>query len=190
MLSLTEQLAQNPVFACLDEPDRTQLARQAIRKQYRKGEWIAHHGDDWPYLFLVGDGVVHGLKESSEGRSLPKAFNQVYDFLGRHRPWCLCSRAQLRNRRRRTQTLFTYQFGLSDPSTIIYLKNRQTSCGTHRFSEPLKAGQVSIMCRTDSLPRAPVLFDVSGGRNGRPESAGCTSADKFEFVFRRGPILV
>lgn len=70
MLSLTEQLAQNPVFASLNEADQDQLARQAIRKQYRKGEWIAHHGDDWPYLFLVGSGLVLGLKESSEGRSL------------------------------------------------------------------------------------------------------------------------
>jgi CRP-like cAMP-binding protein len=70
MLSLTEQLASNPIFASLNEADRDQLARQAIRKQYRRGEWIAHYGDDWPYLFLVGSGLVHGLKESSEGRSL------------------------------------------------------------------------------------------------------------------------
>lgn len=70
MQLLTEQLVKNPIFSSLDEADRTQLARQAIRKQYRKGEWIAHHGDDWPYLFLVGSGQVHGLKESSEGRSL------------------------------------------------------------------------------------------------------------------------
>lgn len=70
MLSLTEQLANNPVFASLNEAGRDQLARQSIRKQYRKGEWIAHHGDVWPYLFLVGSGLVHGLKESSEGRSL------------------------------------------------------------------------------------------------------------------------
>ncbi|MCB9444424.1 MAG: Crp/Fnr family transcriptional regulator [Ardenticatenaceae bacterium] len=67
---LDELLVHNPVFASLDVVDRAELARQAIRKQYRKGEWIVYHGDDWPYLFLVGDGLIHALKESSEGRSL------------------------------------------------------------------------------------------------------------------------
>jgi hypothetical protein len=42
---------------------------------------------------------------------------------------------------------------------------------------------MSIVCRTYSQPGAPVLLDVSGGRNGGSESAGGTSADKFEFVF-------
>jgi hypothetical protein len=46
------------------------------------------------------------------------------------------------------------------------------------------------MCRAYSLPGAPVLFDVSGGRNGGPESAGCTSPDEFEFVFGSRPILM
>jgi len=32
------------------------------------------------------------------------------------------------------------------------------------------------MRRTYSLPRAPILFDVSGGGNGSSESTGCHSA--------------
>jgi hypothetical protein len=79
--------------------------------------------------------------------------------------------------------LLTYQFGLCDAATVIYLEDRKTSCGTHCFSEPMETGQVSIMCRTDSLPGAPVLRDVSGGRNGDAESVGSTSPDKFEFAF-------
>src|SRR5258708_38607027 len=120
---------------------------------------------------------------SSEGSSLSKARNQVSNLIGRHRPWRLCSRTQRCNRRRRTQTLLTYQLGLCDEATIINFEDRKTSCSTHRFSEPVETGQVSIMCRTDSLPGAPVLFDVSRGRNGSSESAGSTSSDKFEFVF-------
>src|SRR5271170_1428464 len=127
---------------------------------------------------------------SSEGSSLSKACNQVSDLLGRHGPWRLCSGTQRCNRRRRTQTLLTYQLGLCDAATIIYLEDRKTSCSTHRFSEPVETRQVSIMCRTYSLPRAPVLFDVSGGRNGSSESVGSTSSDKFEFVFGSRPIFM
>jgi hypothetical protein len=49
---------------------------------------------------------------------------------------------------------------------------------------------VSIMCRADSLPGAPALFDVSGGRNDGSESAGSTSPDKFELVFGNRPIFM
>src|SRR6516165_5095599 len=127
---------------------------------------------------------------SSERGSLSKAFNQVSNLISRHRPWRLCSGTQRCNRRRRTQTSFTYQLGLCDAATIIDLEDRKTSCSTHRFGEPVKTRHVSIMCRTDSLPRAPVLFDVSGGRNGCSESAGSTSSDKFEFVFGSRPIIM
>src|SRR5271156_5979082 len=127
---------------------------------------------------------------SSEGSSLSEACNQASNLIGRHRPWRLCSGTQRCNRRRRTQTLFTYQLGLCDAATIIYLEDRKTSRSTHRFSEPAETGQMSIMCRTDSLPGAPVLFDVSGGRNGSSESAGSTSSDKSEFVFGNRPILM
>src|SRR5665213_2649213 len=103
---------------------------------------------------------------SSQRSSLSKACNQVYNLIGRHRPRRLCSGTQRCNRRRRAQTLFTNQFGFCDAATIIYLEDRETSRSTHRFGEPVETGQVSIMCRTDSLPGAPVLLDVSGGRIG------------------------
>src|SRR4030088_1012641 len=127
---------------------------------------------------------------SSKASRLPKACNQASDVTGRHRPWRLCSGTQRCNRRRRTQTLLAYQLGLCDAATVIYLEDRKTSCGTHCSSEPMQTGQVSIMCRTYSLPGAPVLFDVSGGRNGGSESAGSTSSDKLEFAFGSRPIFM
>src|SRR5438270_8766345 len=126
---------------------------------------------------------------SSEGSSPSKACNQACNLIGRHRPWRLCSGTQRCNCRRRTQTLLTYQLGLCDAATVIYLEDRKTSRSTHCCGETIETRQVSIMCRTYSLPRAPVLFDVSGGRNGGSESAGSTSSDKFEFVFGSGPIF-
>ena len=126
---------------------------------------------------------------SGDGSRLSKVCHQVSNFIRCHRPWRLCSGTQRCNCRRRTQTLLTYQLGLCDAAPIIYLEDRKTSCSTHCFGEPVETGQVSIMCRTDSLPRAPVLFDVSGGRNGGSESAGSTSSDKFEFFFGSCPIF-
>ena len=99
-------------------------------------------------------------------------------------------RTQRCNRGRRTQTLLTYQLGLCDAATIIYLQDRKTSCSAHRFGEPAEAGQFFIMGRTDSLPGAPTLFDVSRGRNDSCEFAGGTSSDKFEFVFGSRPVFM
>src|SRR5215510_5212657 len=102
------------------------------------------------------DAVETGF--SGTGGSLAKACNKVFNLICSHRPWRLCSRPQRCNRRRRTQTLFAYQLGLRDAATIIDLQDRKTSCSTHCLGETMETGQVPIMCRTDSLPGAPVLF--------------------------------
>jgi CRP/FNR family transcriptional regulator len=61
---------QHPIFASLDPDTLTLIKRAAIQKNYQDGEWIAHHGQNWPYLFYVHKGVVQAIKESPEGRSL------------------------------------------------------------------------------------------------------------------------
>jgi len=86
--------------------------------------------------------------------------------------------------------LLTDQLWLCDAATVIYLEDRKTSCRTHGFSEPMETGQLSIMRRTYSLPGAPVLFDVSGRRNGGSESAGGTSSNKFKLVFGSRPVFM
>jgi CRP-like cAMP-binding protein len=70
MESLARLLAQNLVFASLSETEQRTLVEQAVQKKYDAGEAMAHYGDMWPYLFMVDQGVIHGLKESREGRSL------------------------------------------------------------------------------------------------------------------------
>jgi len=67
---LMELLDQNPVFACLDPEVREQAGSCAISKKYPADQWIAHNGANWPYLFIVADGIVQAIKESPEGRSL------------------------------------------------------------------------------------------------------------------------
>lgn len=68
-MKLIELLSQNPIFASLSGEDKEFLIQSAITRNYQKGEWISHNGDIWPYLFVVEEGVVTPLKESS-GRSL------------------------------------------------------------------------------------------------------------------------
>src|SRR5215470_8678454 len=103
---------------------------------------------------------------SSARSSLSKACNQVSNLIGRHRPWRLCPGTQRCNRGRRTQTLFTYQLGLCDAATIIYLEDRKTSCSTHRFSEPAR-------CRPGAERQQDDVHCPSCGRNmwGKPDTA-------------------
>lgn len=70
MASLPEKLAQNPLFGGLQAKQLAEVAQLAIGREYQKGELFALYGEVWPYLFLVETGLVHAMKESSEGRSL------------------------------------------------------------------------------------------------------------------------
>jgi CRP-like cAMP-binding protein len=36
----------------------------------KKGEYLCLQGDDWPYLFVIADGLIRAHKESDEGRNL------------------------------------------------------------------------------------------------------------------------
>jgi CRP/FNR family transcriptional regulator len=69
-MELQELLARSSIFSQLDEVRKDRLVDAAISRRYHQGEWILHYGDVWPYLFVVGEGEVTALKESSEGRSL------------------------------------------------------------------------------------------------------------------------
>jgi len=70
MLSLANLLEQHPFFARLNEPDRIELARQAMQRNYPKGMLFVLAGETWPYLFLIESGAINVVKESYEGRSL------------------------------------------------------------------------------------------------------------------------
>lgn len=69
-MALIELLSHNPIFSHLDEIETQKLAKLAITRTFPEGQWVTHVGDAWPYLFLVGNGTITALKESSEGRSL------------------------------------------------------------------------------------------------------------------------
>jgi CRP-like cAMP-binding protein len=61
---------KNSIFADLTPREIHSLEESAEGCHYSAGEWIVHHGDVWPYFFIVTEGQVTALKESYEGRSL------------------------------------------------------------------------------------------------------------------------
>ena len=70
MILSTELLWENAVFSHLQVGDLKLLVRESVSRNYKNGERIAHYGDIWPYIFLVGQGKVTAVKESAEGRIL------------------------------------------------------------------------------------------------------------------------
>jgi CRP-like cAMP-binding protein len=63
-------LKNNSIFSSITEDDRQLMIQQARRHTYSKDEIVILYGDVWPHIFLVGEGKVEALKESSDGRSL------------------------------------------------------------------------------------------------------------------------
>jgi len=70
MKHLSRLLEQSPIFASLTPKETAELVRMAVKRSYQKDEKIILYGEVWSYLFLVGQGSVEAVKESSEGRNL------------------------------------------------------------------------------------------------------------------------
>jgi CRP-like cAMP-binding protein len=69
-IPLLDLLKDHQVFSSLSAVGLEQLAGAAISRSYPAGVFLTHAGDCWPYLFLVAEGRLSVLKESSEGRTL------------------------------------------------------------------------------------------------------------------------
>lgn len=65
-----KELLENSIFAGLSPSDLDMLTARMKPRRYQAGEWLVHHGDIWPCLFLIRSGEVIALKESFEGRTL------------------------------------------------------------------------------------------------------------------------
>jgi len=70
MSPLAQLFKQSPVFSSLTSDEIKELTRAAIKRVYQKDEKIILYGETWSYLFIVGEGTVEAVKESSEGRNL------------------------------------------------------------------------------------------------------------------------
>ena len=62
-------LKHNTVFGCMPERDLDTLLERAHMRQYHKGQYLTHTGDNWPFIFFLLKGSITAVKESLEGRS-------------------------------------------------------------------------------------------------------------------------
>jgi len=62
-------LSRSPLFSSLDPPVLQKFYEYAVHKPLPSGIFLTLAGDLWPYLFLVAQGRLSALKESSEGRT-------------------------------------------------------------------------------------------------------------------------
>jgi CRP/FNR family transcriptional regulator len=65
-----ELLKHNSVFRCMKERELDALQEGAVLRHYHKGQYLAHAGELWPFLFFLLKGSISAVKESLEGRSL------------------------------------------------------------------------------------------------------------------------
>jgi len=70
---------QSPVFGHLTRIEHQKLLELALVRQFQSGQYLAHAGDIWPYLFLLSKGTISAVKESLEGRSLVATSFQAGD---------------------------------------------------------------------------------------------------------------
>jgi len=70
MQNLSKLIAKCPVLTNLSSQEQDELANSAIKKVYRKGEYVVHGGDVWPYVMIIDYGEINAIKISPSGRSL------------------------------------------------------------------------------------------------------------------------
>ncbi len=59
-----------PLFACLSEADRRELATQAVEIPIKKGQFIFREGDPADWFHIIKHGNVKCVKSSPEGREV------------------------------------------------------------------------------------------------------------------------
>ncbi|MFC2028885.1 Crp/Fnr family transcriptional regulator [Chloroflexota bacterium] len=70
MTDLQDLLSQSSLFSKPDLPVMQQFVEKAVHKNLSSESFLTMEGDLWPYLFLLADGKLTAVKQSSEGRTL------------------------------------------------------------------------------------------------------------------------
>ena len=68
-MDILSQLAENAPFSFLPNTKLEDAKEMAISRAYKRGEFVTHRNDIWPFLLFVHSGEFHAVKESGQGRS-------------------------------------------------------------------------------------------------------------------------
>ena len=69
-MALQSSIDSLPLFACLSETDRQELAKHAIEVPIQKGQFIFREGDPADWFHIVQQGNVKCVKSNPEGREV------------------------------------------------------------------------------------------------------------------------
>jgi len=70
MQDLKKLITKCPVLTNLSAKEQDELMHSARKMVYKKGEYVAHGGDVWPFVMIIEYGEINAIKYSSTGRSL------------------------------------------------------------------------------------------------------------------------
>jgi CRP-like cAMP-binding protein len=68
-MTLETQIRNSVLFSSVPAKGIRKIMELSASRTYRKGEFVTHEADIWPYLLLVHTGQFQVLKESTGGRS-------------------------------------------------------------------------------------------------------------------------
>lgn len=66
-------IEKHPIFSSLSQKALHAVMAAATQREIEKGNFLAHQGDVWPYLFLVEKGMIAAKKDSADGRAFVAA---------------------------------------------------------------------------------------------------------------------
>lgn len=83
MQFLAKFMEENSLFSSFTVEERDTLIAEAEKVFLEKGEYLHFNGGDFPYIFILSDGLLYAKKELINGRSvIMKKFNVGDVFLG------------------------------------------------------------------------------------------------------------
>jgi CRP-like cAMP-binding protein len=69
MSELVGLLQQEPVFGCLTDDQRADLAGRATLRRFDKDEVVCRQGDSWPYVLYIASGGLRTMMSAPDGRN-------------------------------------------------------------------------------------------------------------------------
>lgn len=83
MQDLAKFMTENSLFSSFTEKEQKILIAEAEKVSLEKGEYLHFSGDDFPYMFVLSDGLLYAVKELISGRSVTmKRFESGDIFFG------------------------------------------------------------------------------------------------------------
>src|SRR5579864_9714171 len=82
MSTTVTMIGEVPIFGLLDDEEREALAQMMDCRDFKEGEIIFHYGDTGGEIFILRNGIVELIIESTEGQKIVISENEKGDVIG------------------------------------------------------------------------------------------------------------